>query len=577
MEQTKDPALKAEAAVRAGNLAYALKKYKDAAAFFEKARGEDAPQFWKELAHLGLVQSRFALADYEAVAKVFDEVKPHFPAQARAQAFFLTAESYRLLKKNKEALNQYDSILKEFPKDAVAEPSAWARLLLLQETKSPLFLSETEAFPASFPQSPHLAFVEMMRADVFFKEGKFDVCAPMYEKLSGDKAVQSAEEAVRAAVLFRWGSSVFALRKFEAAERVWNDFLKQFPRHEQASDALWMLAQSYQALKKIDEARAALDKLLKENPSFKQRETALWQAALLAGDQKDNAAMKKRLEELLDKFPQTQWAADAHHWLAFCLSQEKRDDLAKQHWEKARLLDPKTYAGIVMQQLIRIALQEKNLVALTAEVEKYDQWLAERNKLPEKDNKPMPSISPDVIEWMAQEFAASADPSRAEKYYRRVLAQSADAAQQRRAQVGLGSLFSKLQKWADAAREWETFRSRFPKEADHNTALESLAEAYIHFERLDEAEKLANQVLRQSPEGEHNARGRMLLGEVAFARKKYDEAAKIFSAVALLIDDPVLTPQARIRAEDARKLAGQQGPRQPVPTQSGPANNLTPL
>jgi TolA-binding protein len=74
---------------------------------------------------------------------------------------------------------------------------------------------------------------------------------------------------------------------------------------------------------------------------------------------------------------------------------------------------------------------------------------------------------------------------------------------------------------------------------------------------FDAAKALAEQILRQNPEGEYNARGRLLLGEVEFGKHNYKEAAKLFSAVALLVQDPQLTPRALNRAEKAYRLAGE--------------------
>jgi TolA-binding protein len=48
----------------------------------------------------------------------------------------------------------------------------------------------------------------------------------------------------------------------------------------------------------------------------------------------------------------------------------------------------------------------------------------------------------------------------------------------------------------------------------------------------------------------------MLLGEVAYATQNYPEAARMFATLALLFDDPKITPQALSRAADAFDKAG---------------------
>jgi len=83
-----------------------------------------------------------------------------------------------------------------------------------------------------------------------------------------------------------------------------------------------------------------------------------------------------------------------------------------------------------------------------------------------------------------------------------------------------------------------------------------LAEAYLGSAEYKKAQALAEQILRQNPEGENNARGRILLGDVQMARLKFDEAAKLFRAVALIAMDDLYTPLALSKAEAAFRRGG---------------------
>ena len=73
---------------------------------------------------------------------------------------------------------------------------------------------------------------------------------------------------------------------------------------------------------------------------------------------------------------------------------------------------------------------------------------------------------------------------------------------------------------------------------------------------FDAAKKLGEQALLQEPEGPRSAAARMLLGETAFAAQNYPEAARMFATLAVLFDDPKITPQAISRAADAFEKAG---------------------
>jgi TolA-binding protein len=71
-----------------------------------------------------------------------------------------------------------------------------------------------------------------------------------------------------------------------------------------------------------------------------------------------------------------------------------------------------------------------------------------------------------------------------------------------------------------------------------------------------EASKLAEEAILLQPEGRLNAEGRLLTGEICFASGDYPGAARAFMSVALLYDDPAITPRALQRASDAYRKVG---------------------
>jgi lipopolysaccharide biosynthesis regulator YciM len=117
---------------------------------------------------------------------------------------------------------------------------------------------------------------------------------------------------------------------------------------------------------------------------------------------------------------------------------------------------------------------------------------------------------------------------------------------------------SKLERHGAAVREWEIFRQKYPDEADRTEVLVPLAEAYLGSAEFEQAGTLAEQILRQNPEGDNNARGRILLGDIEMARRNFDDAAKLFRAVALLAMDEVYAPLALSKAEEAFRRGGKE-------------------
>src|SRR5207244_7979481 len=72
----------------------------------------------------------------------------------------------------------------------------------------------------------------------------------------------------------------------------------------------------------------------------------------------------------------------------------------------------------------------------------------------------------------------------------------------------------------------------------------------------DDAQKIAEQIIVLQPEGQVNAQARLLAGDVQFERGNFDEASKAFMGVALLYDDPAITPRALHKAATAYQRAG---------------------
>ncbi|NJK92900.1 MAG: tetratricopeptide repeat protein [Blastochloris sp.] len=224
-------AAKAEAAVRAGQICHEAGEFRDAIAYYEVVRKTAAPDFWKKLAHFGLIQSHFSLPDYAATLKVFNEVRPEFPEQVRSQVFFLSAEAARLGGQRDEALSLYEFILKEFPKTSLAEPSLWGRILLLQSEAGKTrkgresLLAETARYLGLFPKGAWVYQVQLIRADLTYEAQDYKAAAPMLAALiRNESGFADLAKPVQAALLFRSAHAALLLKDYAAAGRGFDRF-----------------------------------------------------------------------------------------------------------------------------------------------------------------------------------------------------------------------------------------------------------------------------------------------------------------------------------------------------------------
>jgi TolA-binding protein len=84
----------------------------------------------------------------------------------------------------------------------------------------------------------------------------------------------------------------------------------------------------------------------------------------------------------------------------------------------------------------------------------------------------------------------------------------------------------------------------------------ALGQAKIGAHKPDDAQKIAEEIMALQPEGRVNAQARLLAGEVEMEREQFETAGKAFMSVALLYDDPEITPQALAKAVKAYERAG---------------------
>jgi TolA-binding protein len=115
-----------------------------------------------------------------------------------------------------------------------------------------------------------------------------------------------------------------------------------------------------------------------------------------------------------------------------------------------------------------------------------------------------------------------------------------------------------LNNFAQAEKAYEKYLQVATDPAAKTKTLLALAAAKIGAHKPDEAQRIAEEIMRLQPEGRVNAEARLLAGDVEVERQRFDEAGKAFMGVALLYDDPAITPRALQKAAWAYQKAGKQ-------------------
>jgi TolA-binding protein len=255
---------------------------------------------------------------------------------------------------------------------------------------------------------------------------------------------------------------------------------------------------------------------------------------------------------LLDKFPQSQLRAMAAFSVGDSLFKNRDYAGAEPLLLNARNWDGKSWLQPATQRLALAAYGEKDYDKTVGYVKEYDTIPA-----PEDPQARIAARLPAALFYWLAETARKADKwGEAEIYYARVTQHPDPGDLLAGAWWQLGEVQSHRKEWPTAVASYEKYRQLKPDAANATTVLLALGRAQLGAQNFDAAKKLGDQALLQEPEGPHSAAARMLLGETAFATNSYPEAARMFATLAVLFDDPKITPQAMLRAADAFERAG---------------------
>jgi len=122
--------------------------------------------------------------------------------------------------------------------------------------------------------------------------------------------------------------------------------------------------------------------------------------------------------------------------------------------------------------------------------------------------------------------------------------------------LNLGRSLASQHRYDVAEKAFDVYLETAKDPIPRCTGLLALGDAQLGIGKFDEAQKSVDQACALQPEGRLNAEGRIKAGEIQMARGSYEDAAKRFLRVSLLIDDPNITPHAMELAIEALKKAG---------------------
>lgn len=535
------PAVKAEALTRAGILAGELKQRDQAEQLFKSVIGLSSEGKWKQIAWLELMKLEYDGDKFTQVLDSYSKTMNTLSNETKPSVLMIVANSYRQLGKQQKALDVYNQLINQFSASPEANDARFQRLVSLDATKDPGLIPEIDAFLGTYPSRDRADKAKLLKAQALFQQNKFDLAGRLYLEL----ADSSLPDSYKAECYYAAGYSLSQIKNTQGAINAFGGLIEKYPHYKMASKALLKRAVLYQEIKNYPGALSDFTRIINDYGPSPERETALLQKGLTLGQQENYPEMTATFNQLLKDYPNSAGSAQANYWIGWAAFESKKYADAIAPLLEARKRDPQEYEEKVS---LRLIFSYQTLGRKTEEAKEIDDFL-------QKDPKRFPLVSDSCLS-LGNSFYDDKNYAAAAKYLELITKNLERDKFDKGVWFLLGTSQTELKRYADAVASLNNYLELAGDPADRARALLAVSHAQLGAQQFDAARQSANQALTLQPEGRLNADARMLLGDVDSAQGNYANAARSYLSVAVLYEDPEVTPRALEQAYQAFRHSG---------------------
>ena len=548
--EAQKPGLKAESAVRGGMLALDLvqadkgkvdKAMADRAeALLRKGRALPEAGKFRAIAQAGLRRLQYQTGQYAQLLAEYKKEQGNLPEAAQAEVLLLAANSERQLGHSKEAETLYSQIIKKYPDREEAKDAAYQRLINVYNSDPSALVSAADEFLATNPTSERANEAKLLKAEALYKQQNCAEAVPIYEEL---RASQLSGK-LRTEAAYKLGLCHAQAKNIPGIIEAFTYYVQTFPDDPQVPVALAQRALAYEQDKNYAAAVADLNTILTKYPKAHEREAALQLKALILGQQENTKGMMETFRQLLREFPKSSVAAQAQYYIGKAAFESKDYKTALTALNAARQLNKDQSYNLASLRIMLCQFYLKDRTALTKEVNSF------------MANSPNTNVPPEVLEWLGIGYYNEKNFQAAEKYLSALRKIDNPGSVKPDFLFYLGDTATKLKNLPEAEDAFGKYLQTAKDPAGKAKVLLALGAVKISAHKPEEAQKIAEEIMTLQPEGRVNAEARLLAGEVQLERGNFDDAGKAFKGVALLYDDPAITPRALDKAALAYRQAG---------------------
>lgn len=530
-------------------------------------------------AEFQLAELAYAAGDFEAAAAAYERLLEKYPGDRRVQEARLQAAwSYHRAGRHEDALK----LVRVKDLQDARDGSAWLYLKANCERqlgRSEEAVSTYNALVSKFPEGPHAAAAAYEKALVAFRGGDFAkaveeaggalsgaeneedrhwLLAESYAEMGQpDKArehyllvLEQFADSTRAPLAaFRLAKLLQDEEQFAEAAGYYRKVAHDYPEHELAPDALFASAFCHGRMKEAKEALSDWSKLNRTFPSYARREEALYQQALAEIQLDKETQSGKTLRLLLKEAPDTSLSAEAHHLLAVLAEEGGKTAEAEQELREALEQKPAKSLRFQIQFRLATVLQKQDKLGEAADI--LQGLLSEASA----------EMPPALVEWLARYRLKQKAYAEAATAASTLEAVADPAPWKQIAWYLVGEARSGEGHTKEAAAAYEkalAVKAATREGAQSALAVGRLALEEKNFERAVRAYEQAGGLAQSAELIDIRAESYHGLGRTSWEQEKWEEAARYYLAVAILFDDPELTPDSLYHAAAAFAKIGRE-------------------
>lgn len=559
--------IRQEATVRGGLLAAEAGRAEESEALLTEALKFPDNSPWKSLAQVGAIFNAFAAGDYDRVIGLYNTGAYTKADDSRAKMLLIVGHSFRIKGDTDSALKLYSLVEGRYPEQKEGIEAGYRKLQILHQQGSDTLPQAAATFAERQnrvdPDSEYIDMAWLMAAEWHFNQAETSAGGPgsdFAKKHYGDAArayrkvrLENVEERYREVSLYKTAWSLVESDSRKEGIQVLTEFLRQHPESDLASSALAKRAVAYQVQEDHEFALADFQDLAEKYPSAPEVEFALQQIALIYAHQNKTSEMINAYNELLERFPETNGAGEAHYWIGVGYFNLEQHQQAIPELEMARDLDTE-HEDKATLRLVICHYQLENIDQLAAEAKRYIEN-APAEGSPDAGTK-RAEIPPPVLEYLGRKLAAENEHERAEYFL--TLVSTPENPVNTSASIWrlLAESRRALKKHPEAIAAFDHYLVQTERPSDRASAYLARGICQFCLRDFDAARNSAQESLRSQKEGRTNAEARILLGDVAAANGQLEEAAREYLVVSQIFSDPDVTPGALKKAIDAYQALG---------------------